>query len=68
MPPPYQPYVFENILSPPQFYPSIKTTEYTTNQPDDAYAQPVADSQNATNSDYNDEKDSTLPVQRLNKE
>lgn len=67
---PYQPYVFESILTPPIFFPTVKIPEFSTNLPDDAFAQPIDNNApNITSSDLNYGKDSqTIHVQRLNKE
>lgn len=64
---PYQPYVFESIPLPPNFFPSAKIPEFSTNLPDDPFAQPI-DTQNLTNSDFVLDKENLTPIQRLNKE
>lgn len=72
--PVYHPYVFENIHSPPNFYPqpphlypTVQPSEFPTLSPDDAYAQPI-DLHNDTKLEYINAKDGLVPVQRINKE
>lgn len=64
---PYQPYVFESKPLPLNFFPSAKIPEFSTNLPDDPFAQPI-DTQNLTTSDLDFDKENLTPVQRLNKE
>lgn len=70
--PAYHPYTFENIHTWRNFYPSIPTSEFSTYQPNDqndAFTQQIEQQNETTKLDeYNDAKDHTIPVQRINKE